>query len=199
MQLPIRSLLSILAVCSLPLLTGCVGPYGKPGQPLERCGDEIVVCGQLVHTGAPVVLWLDPGGYDAYRAHCRFKPDQLKPSHPVSDEPVRYDSWRGHVPDDVAKQIREDGWSLPLLQEWVDLFVLHYDACGTSRRCYEVLHDMRGLSVHFMLDLDGTVYQTLDLKERAWHAGTANNRSIGIEIANIGAYSAISAVAADDP
>jgi N-acetyl-anhydromuramyl-L-alanine amidase AmpD len=39
-----------------------------------------------------------------------------------------------------------------------------------------------------MLDLDGTIYQTLDLKERAWHATTSNSRSIGIEIANMGAY-----------
>jgi N-acetyl-anhydromuramyl-L-alanine amidase AmpD len=39
-----------------------------------------------------------------------------------------------------------------------------------------------------MLDLDGTIYQTLDLKERAWHATTSNTRSVGIEIANIGAY-----------
>jgi N-acetyl-anhydromuramyl-L-alanine amidase AmpD len=51
-----------------------------------------------------------------------------------------------------------------------------------------VLHDMRCLSVHFMLDLDGTIYQTLDLKERAWHATTSNTRSVGIEIANMGAY-----------
>ena len=51
-----------------------------------------------------------------------------------------------------------------------------------------MLHDLRGLSVHFMLDLDGTIYQTLDLKEGAWHATIANGRSIGIEIANIGAY-----------
>ncbi len=41
-----------------------------------------------------------------------------------------------------------------------------------------------------MLDLDGTIYQTLDLKEQAWHATIANGRSIGIEIANIGAYPA---------
>ncbi len=41
-----------------------------------------------------------------------------------------------------------------------------------------------------MLDLDGTIYQTLDLKERAWHATTSNDRSIGVEIANIGAYPA---------
>ena len=39
-----------------------------------------------------------------------------------------------------------------------------------------------------MLDIDGTIYQTLDLKERAWQATKANSRSIGIEIANIGAY-----------
>lgn len=40
-----------------------------------------------------------------------------------------------------------------------------------------------------MLDVDGTIYQTLDLKERAFHATSSNTRSIGIEIANIGAYS----------
>jgi N-acetyl-anhydromuramyl-L-alanine amidase AmpD len=51
-----------------------------------------------------------------------------------------------------------------------------------------VLHDKRGLSAHFLLDVDGTIYQTLDLQERAWHAGSANDRSIGIEIANLGAY-----------
>ena len=40
-----------------------------------------------------------------------------------------------------------------------------------------------------MLDLDGTIYQTLDLKERAWHATSSNGRSVGIEIANMGGYS----------
>lgn len=31
--------------------------------------------------------------------------------------------------------------------------------------------------------------QTLDLKDKAYHVGFANTRSIGIEIANVGAYS----------
>jgi N-acetyl-anhydromuramyl-L-alanine amidase AmpD len=70
----------------------------------------------------------------------------------------------------------------------VDQFVVHYDVAGISKNCFKVLHDQRGLSVHFMLDVDGTIYQTLDLKERAWHATTSNSRSIGIEIANMGAY-----------
>ena len=47
---------------------------------------------------------------------------------------------------------------------------------GTSPRCFQVLQDQRGLSVQFMLDLDGTIYQTLDAKEAAWHATVANGR-----------------------
>src|SRR5438045_341937 len=44
----------------------------RPGAVLPRAGDEIMVCGQLFHTGAPVILWTDPGGYDAYRTERRF-------------------------------------------------------------------------------------------------------------------------------
>jgi len=87
-----------------------------------------------------------------------------------------------------VERVRGGGWDLPLLQREVDQFVIHFDVAGTSRTCFKTLQDMRDLSVHFMLDLDGTIYQTLDLKERAWHATIANNRSVGIEIANMGAY-----------
>lgn len=179
----------ILVGAVLLPLVGCVqgARYGQPGTRLARHGDEIVVCGQFFHTGAPVVLWMDPGGYDAYRLECRFA-EREKPTRPVSDSAARYDTLRGHLPTDVRERVRRDGWSLSELQQHVDLFVMHYDVCGTSRRCFEVLQDERGLSVHFMLDVDGTIYQTLDLKERAWHAAHANDRSIGIEIANMGAY-----------
>src|SRR4029079_17139527 len=88
------------------------------------------------------------------------------------------------------ENVRGGGWAFDDLRNRIDQFVYHYDVAGTSRTCFKVLHDMRGLSVLFMLDLDGTIYQTLDLKERAWHATTSNTRSIGIEIANIGAFAA---------
>ena len=88
------------------------------------------------------------------------------------------------------ERVRGGGWDLPLLRRVVDQFVLHFDVAGTSRRCFQVLQDDRDLSVHFLLDLDGTIYQTLDLKECAWHATTSNDRSVGVEIANIGAYPA---------
>ncbi len=166
----------------------------KPGvgQRLERQGDEIVVCGQLFHTTAPVVLWLDPGGYDAYRVERRFVPaDQAgwEASHAAGlRSPVRFGMRRHNLAPAEIEKIRRDGWSLDKLRDVVDQFVIHYDVAGTSRRCFEVLHDQRGLSVQFMLDVDGTIYQTMDLKESAWHATISNSRSIGIEIANIGAY-----------
>ena len=159
----------------------------------------MVVAGHFVHTGTPVVLWMDPGGYDAYRVERRFSPwDQSdwatsQATNKNLTTPNRYSVRRDLLTANQLSRVRGGGWDLELLQEVVDQFVLHFDACGTSRQCFKVLHDVRGLSVHFMLDLDGTIYQTLDLKERAWHATSSNSRSIGIEIAHIGAFSQESA------
>ena len=163
----------------------------KVGERVERLGDEIVICGQLFHTTAPVKLWTDPGGYDAYRLDHRFGPVAEPPrgQDDESPKPLRRFGQRGvGLTPEQAEQVRGGGWDLPLLREKVDQFVIHFDVCGSSKRCFEVLHDRRGLSVQFMLDVDGTIYQTLDLKEGAWHATKANGRSIGIEIANVGTF-----------
>jgi N-acetyl-anhydromuramyl-L-alanine amidase AmpD len=140
------------------------------------------------------VLWIDPGGYDAYRVERRFSPLDKSDWETSQAEvrglrsPNRYNMRGGSLTGAEIERVRGGGWDLPLLQRVVDQFVIHFDVCGTSRQCFKVLQDMRDLSVHFMLDLDGTIYQTLDLKERAWHATSSNSRSVGIEIANIGAY-----------
>ena len=153
-----------------------------------------MVAGQFFHTGTPIVLWLDPGGYDAYRVERRFSAydesnwETSKVAVPSLSTPNRFGLRKSVLTDAETERVRGGGWDLPLLQEKVDQFVLHFDVSGTSRQCFKVLHDLRCLSVHFMLDLDGTLYQTLDLKERAWHATSSNSRSVGIEIANIGAY-----------
>lgn len=141
-----------------------------------------MVCGKLFHTGAPVVLWVDPGGYDAYRTEKRFGPATRASAGRT------YGIRMGPLTDAEVERVRTEGWTFDFLREKVDQFVLHYDVAGVSRTCFRVLHDERGLSVHFMLDIDGTIYQTLDLKEEAAHATSSNGRSIGIEIANMGAY-----------
>ena len=164
------------------------------GEQMERTGDEIMVCGQLFHTTAPVVLWTDPQGYDAYRVESRFgdfaKADWAEPVEGASspDTPNRYGIRKDQLTAEQLEKVRGGGWTLPLLKDVVDQFVMHYDVCGVSQQCFKVLHDRRGLSIHFMLDIDGTIYQTLDLKERAWHATISNSRSVGVEIASIGAY-----------
>jgi N-acetyl-anhydromuramyl-L-alanine amidase AmpD len=84
-----------------------------------------------------------------------------------------------------------DGLGFAHLKVWrprppgpIDLFVLHHDGCRSSRQCYDVLAE-RKLSVHLMLDRDGTIYQALDLRTAcAYHASEANQRSIGVEICN---------------
>jgi N-acetylmuramoyl-L-alanine amidase len=118
------------------------------------------LAGQRFPAGTRVVTWLEPGGYDGHA------------KTPVPRSVLASPSAR-----------REPG----ALQQVIDQLVLHYDGSGLSRICFNTLRE-RQLSVHFLLDVDGTIYQTLDLRERASHATIANDRSIGIEIANLGAY-----------
>ncbi len=175
------------------LAAGC-STMPRAGKPEPRAGDEIVAAGQMFHTGARVVLWMDPGGYDAYRVERRFTPYNKSDWTDTAAEvktmksPNRYGMRAANLTPEQIEKVRGGGWDLPLLQNVVDQLVMHFDVAGTSRTCFETLQDDRDLSVHFMVDLDGTIYQTLDVKERAWHATTSNDRSIGIEIANIGAY-----------
>lgn len=179
------------------LLTGCVTTPPRVGLIALRTGDEIVVAGHYVHTGTRVVLWTDPGGYDAYRVERRFAPLEESDWETTASltngpsKPNRYNQRTNNLTAEEIERVRGGGWDLPTLQKVVDQFVLHFDVCGVSRTCFNVLHDHRGLSVHFMLDIDGTIYQTLDVKERAWHATSSNSRSVGIEIANMGAYAKV--------
>lgn len=163
------------------------------GREYTRKGDEIMVAGRMFHTGTKVVLWFDEGGYDGYRVERRFsKFDERNWEHTKDkiDSPNRFNLRKVVLSDEERERVRGGAWPLELLRRHVDQFVLHYDASGVSRQCFRTLHDERGLSIHFLLDLDGTIYQTLDVQERAWHATKANDRSVGIEIANIGAYPA---------
>ncbi len=186
---------SMTVVCAVVASVVWMGPAsaGQPGQPLERHGDEIMVAGQLFHTGTKVVLWTDPGGYDTYRVQPAFGPRDSF-SWETSQErglpsPNRYDvRYADRWSDDQFALLRRGNWELEDLQKVVNKFVIHYDVTATSQQCFKVLHDVRGISVHFLLDADGTIYQTFDLKDASRQTGDINDNSIGVEIANIGAY-----------
>ena len=156
-----------LVVASM-MLAGCQNKQPKAGQRLERKGDEIVIAGQYFHTGAPVVLWTDPGGYDAYRTERRFVPwDQASFEESARQQkdissPARYGIRFAPLQPTTAPstattstqpgdrltqeqfdQVRGGGWPLELVQEKVDQFVYHYDVAANSRGCFRILHDMR--------------------------------------------------------
>ncbi len=188
--LPILFLAALGSCRSVP--TEPVAPRPDPGAlrreraPAEIwTGDQIVVCGRRFAVDAPVVLWFEEPRYDAYRRTPRFASTGGEAGQPGE---LRYRPGRAVSDPALRQRVATEGWSLEALRGVVDQLVLHYDVCGTSRACFRVLHDQRNLSVHFLLDVDGTIYQTLDLQEQAWHARQANPRSIGIEIAQIGAY-----------
>ncbi len=193
-SIPISLFLRSLFVLLGGLMVGGCHTMPQPGAMEARTGDEIMVAGHYVHTGTPVVLWTDPGGYDAYRVERRFSPLSVSDWQTSTEDvrelrtPNRYGMRKRGLTTNEIEEFRGGGWDLATLQKTVDQFVIHFDVAGVSRQCFNTLHDHRDLSVHFMLDIDGTLYQTLDLKERAWHATTSNDRSVGIEIANMGAY-----------
>ena len=75
------------------------------------------------------------------------------------------------------------------------LIVLHYTGMESGRAAVDWLcNPISKVSCHYLVDVDGTIYQMVDEGLRAWHAGQSswqgvydiNSMSIGIEIQNPG-------------
>ena len=131
--------LALASFTAAILFPGCaLAP--RVGSFAPRTGDEIVAAGKYVHTGTPVVLWTDPGGYDAYRVERRFAPLDKSDWKTSSEEvqglttPNRYNTRKNGLTTNELERVRGGGWDLPTLQRVVDQFVLHYDVCGVSRQ-----------------------------------------------------------------
>jgi hypothetical protein len=62
--------------------------------------------------------------------------------------------------------------------------VLHHDVCFDAKMCHHVLED-KGISTHFCIDNDGTIFQFLDpATSVCWAQGAFNGTSIGIDVSN---------------
>jgi N-acetyl-anhydromuramyl-L-alanine amidase AmpD len=163
---------SLFAFCLLALTR-----VAAANEPSSSPGSSIIVAGQPFEVGRPVVLWNDPQGFDAYQIRCIDQTGGCCNS----------DSKRYGTRKNIGKGTLEE------LQQNISQFVLHFDGCVNSRSCFKSMHNRPrpsgegcGLSAHFMIDADGTIYQTLDLVERAFHAEEVNSISIGAEICNRG-------------
>src|SRR5438067_6214282 len=97
-----QSILTLSFLGAAALWGGCRSL--STGSQLPRRGDEIVVAGQLFHTGTRVVTWIDPGGYDAYRVERRFSPlaesgwEASRLAEKSLTTPNRYNMRHGELP-----------------------------------------------------------------------------------------------------
>lgn len=129
----------------------------------------IVVCDRKFDIGTRVVLWNEPGGMSAYDT-TTYETEDPKTGEISVVKGKRYRS-RLAIGTPNFEKLKKVVWQ----------FALHHSGLYHSRDTYETLQQ-RGLSVHFICDDDGTLYQCLDVRERAFHIGTDNAMSVGVEI-----------------
>jgi hypothetical protein len=154
-----------------------------------RPSGKLIIAGQSFHVDAPIVNWMEPPYFDATRESCITT--QTEPSvscvagQPHGPPPVPYTKRYALRP-----ALRSYGFGrmppIEAVKAVIRQFVLHHDGCLSSDMCFNVLHNERGLSVHFLVDNDGTIFQTIDLALMAYHAADWNVASIGVELCNRG-------------
>ena len=78
-----------------------------------------------------------------------------------------------------------------LRKKKISFLIFHYTETRDLAKAIKLLTDKkRRVSCHYIIDTNGKIYNLVDEKKRAWHAGESmwkkskdiNSRSIGIEI-----------------
>jgi len=131
---------------------------------------DLIIGGQRFHIDAPTRTWYE-SGWNAMSEVCI----------PVAGHPESYGCTVAYGAR--AKNRRPRRYSTrPRLRQFgqkptyeatksvINKFVLHHDGCFDAKMCWNVLHNERGLSAHFIIDNDGMIFQTLDLGLMGYHA-----------------------------
>ncbi len=127
---------------------------------------SIIVCGQELELAGDVKVV-------RYKEDPAWSYEAMRATHP---------EFRFFYPrlDKEGQPITE----LARLKDAVNKIVLHTDVCRTGADCFRALAE-QGLSSHFIIDWDGTIYQTCDPMHTCLHAGEVNKLSIGFDLNNV--------------
>lgn len=136
---------------------------------------SIVVCGQKYDIGARVVLWDEPSGFNGYDTSTVTTKTTNRKTGKVTTNVVKGKRYG-------VRSILKPNPSLEQLQKMVTQIFLHHTGVQSAKTTFDVLHKERGISVQLILGEDGVLYQTMDIKEKSWQAGSNNAISVGIEI-----------------
>ena len=144
----------------------------------------IIIAGVEFNVDAPVKNWHETG-WDATIENCVQSQGGCGPGGIAFGKPPANPGAKRYA---LRPQLRSYGMHPPLdaVKALLNQFIFHHDGCSNSAMCWQVLHNERGLSCHFLVDNDGTIYQTIDLAFMAYHAAEFNIPSIGVEISNRG-------------
>ncbi|HEV8323144.1 MAG TPA: N-acetylmuramoyl-L-alanine amidase [Myxococcota bacterium] len=169
-------------------------PSAWPMDPLRTAGFLNAVSAYLPHAYDGLSVRADAAGYpkvrlwqEKYGKSPFAYPFEHRVAYPVEAAGARlvaHDVWfdRSHP------EFRRYGGTGTAFDAYarsrVKQFTMHHDAVGSALGTYHALHGRRGLSVHFTLHRDGTIYQWCDLAHSTLHVGGPNAYSIGVEIAH---------------
>jgi N-acetylmuramoyl-L-alanine amidase len=155
--------------------------------PLPTTG-EIIIANTSFKVDAPVISYRQYPFWDASKEVC-YNTETSRASqcaggaYPYGKLPKPYLRRYAYRP-----ALRAYGAKPPLAaaQAAITQFVIHHDGCTSADMCWSVLQNERGLSCHFLIDNNGTIFQTIDLALMAYHAAEFNLRAIGVEFCNRG-------------
>jgi hypothetical protein len=149
---------------------------------------NLIIANTTFRVDAPVINYREPPFWDSTKEVCI--PTGTDPS-PACKGGAPY----GNLPKGpylrrfaYRRPLARYGMNPPLdaVKAVIKQFVIHHDGCSSADMCFSVLQNERGLSCHFLIDNDGTIYQTIDLALMAYHASEWNTYSIGVEFCNRG-------------
>jgi len=164
----------------------------------SRVSGNLIIGGKAFPTDAKIVNFLDPPYWNATSIKCmsldRNPSPRCKPAPDGGDYPYGpppgYSAYTQRYSTRPALRRKDwnNGMNAPYeaVKAIIKQFVIHLDNCFTAEMCWDVLQNERGLSCHFLVDNDGTIYQTLDLALMGYHASEWNTNSIGVELCNFG-------------
>jgi hypothetical protein len=161
---------------------------------------DLIIGDRTFNTGLNLKNWRDTG-WDATKEYC-IPTGQERDVHAKCDDAGPGKEFPYGLPEGAPKYTSRfstrptlrglktsNGGRNPRYEDVkavVKQFVIHHDGCMSAEMCFNVVQNERGLSVHFLLDNDGTIYQTIDLGLMAYHAADWNLYSIGVELCNFG-------------
>ena len=146
---------------------------------------KVWVAGRGFDCDAKIVRWDEGPRFDSSQERCVLAEHTCPGGgiYPYSEKAPNKSANRFWYRRGLGKTKTPD---LKKAQAIVRMFTIHHDGCPNARSCFGVLHDERGISCHFILDNDGTIYQCLDLALMGFQAAGFNQHSIGIELCNRG-------------